>query len=263
MADKEIRLDINGVTYREDVIVSMITDKRQFDGAPSVGNCICGELDVELVMDNALIGKNAKLEPYIRDRNSGTPWKKKGVFWIYNRKQDEETGSIKIVAYDAIYRSETSYLSSGDQGLWPRTDITVMTEIAERIGTTLSPATIALMTNNYPVPYPGITLEGEAGQTILEPDLDGALTIREVAERIAMYYAGNWIVDNNGQLALVGLSSIPPETYYLVTEKGEAITFGSGEGLTRIVVRNDVEESHHLAIQNGDTLTIGGVRILV
>ena len=123
MANKEVRLDINGVTYREDAIVSMSTDKRLFDGTPSVGNCVCGELDVSLMLDDSLIPKNAQLIPYIRD--PGTAWKKKGEYFIYNRKQDELSDAISIVAYDAIYRSEASYLSAGDQGFWPRVDIDV------------------------------------------------------------------------------------------------------------------------------------------
>ena len=257
MTDKEFKLDINGVTYREDVIESMSSDKRLFDGAPSVGNCFCGELDVTIMIPSSQIPKNAELVPYTR--KPGGTWKKKSVYFIYNRKEDELTGNIKITAYDAIYRSEAPYLSAGDQGYWPRLDIDVMDEIAERTGTVISSGTRTMMNKQYEVPYPGVTLEGDQGQTILEPDLDGALTMREVASRIAMFYGGSWIIDNNGEWRLIRLGDIPPETNYLITEDGEPITLGGD----RILIIDGLVEPHRLVIQNGDTLTLGGVRLLV
>lgn len=264
MANKEVRIDINGITYREDVIISMTTDKQAFDGAPSVGNCICGELDVNLQMANSLIPKNAELIPYIRDPD--TAWKKKGVFYIFNREQDEESSAIKIVAYDAIYRAEAPYLKTGDQGQWPRTDIVVMQEIAQRTGASICTDTVALMNKQYEVPYPGVELEGDQGETILEPDLDGALTMREIAGRIAAFYAGNWIIDKNGEWRLICLGDISPETNYLVTEEGLPIAFGvdpeTHQG-TRILITEGLVEPHCLIDQNGDTFTLGGVRLLV
>lgn len=251
---KEVRLDIAGVTYREDSISSLTTNRQMFDGAPSVGNCICGQLDALLTIPTASIPRNAQLIPYIRNEGE-TVWKKKSVFFVFNRDTDEATGSLKIIAYDAIYKAEESFTQPGDQGYWPRTDIQIMTEIAQRTGTTVCADTRAIMTKRYAIQYPGIIMEDGT----LKPDGEGALTMREVAGRVASMYAGNWIIDNNGEWRLVRLGDIPPETNYLITEDGDPIVLGRD----RILVIEGLEEPNNLVSQNGDKLVIGGVRLLV
>lgn len=57
-------------------------------------------------------------------------------------------------------------------------------------------------------------------------DGEGDLTMREVLGRIAVANAGNWIITDAGKLLLVPLWSIPTETNYLVTEFGNTITIG-------------------------------------
>ena len=58
-------------------------------------------------------------------------------------------------------------------------------------------------------------------------------TIRDVLGYIATANAGNWIITAANKLLLVPLNgSMPPETYYLITEDGDAITFAG----TRILV---------------------------
>lgn len=222
---KEVRLDIyNGNTatmYYADKIVEMSADKMMFDGAPSVGNCICGELDVELLVDSDTIPKNAKMIPYIREEGS-PQWKKRSVYYIYNREQNELTGALRIVAYDCIYRAEESFTQPGDQGTWPRLDKTIMQEIASRTNTSIDVDSLTAMNRAYMIQYPGIILEDGT----LKPDGDGALTMREVAGQIASMYGGNWIIDNAGNWRLVKLGSIPQETHYLIRENGNAILIG-------------------------------------
>lgn len=48
----------------------------------------------------------------------------------------------------------------------------------------------------------------------------------EVLEFMAIANAGSWIITDKGELLLLKYGDIPPETYYLVTEYGDAITFG-------------------------------------
>lgn len=262
---KEIRLDIGNrdgssmIICREKDIVSLKTDRELFTGVPSVGNCVCGELSAELMLPSETVPTNGKLVPYVREAGT-TEWHKKSEFYIFHRDTDEATGVLRIVAYDAIYRGEESFTQDGDQGEWPRTDIAVMDEIAARTGSRVSDATRAIMTRGYRVQYPGIIMKDGT----LKPDGDGALTMREVAGRIASFYAGNWIIDNHGEWRLVCLGDIPPETNYLVTEYGNPITFGTGTGnVTKILLREGLVEPRRLVIQNGDCLLIGGVRLLV
>lgn len=58
-------------------------------------------------------------------------------------------------------------------------------------------------------------------------------TLRDVLGYIAAANSGNWIITASGQLLLVPLfSSMPTETNYLIDERGNSITFGG----VRIIV---------------------------
>ncbi len=257
---KEIRLDIansdgtNSVTYREDKIYALKTRRKLFDGAPTVGNCVSGELEAVLDIATNAIPRNAKITPYVRD--TGGMWKKKSEFFIFSRNEDKATGALHILAYDAIYKSETGFVQSGNIGSWPRTDKVVMREIASRTGATINSATLTAMNKAYSVQFPGITIEG-TGST--QYKTDGTTTMREVAGRIASMYAGNWIIDNNGQWRLVILGDLPVETNLLIDENADYIKLGND----RILIVTGLAEPHRMVVENGDTLTIGGDSILV
>ena len=64
------------------------------------------------------------------------------------------------------------------------------------------------MTWGYPVQYPA------------------EYSCREVLGFIAAMYAGCFVISDLGELRLVALNSIPPETRRLITKDGFAITFG-------------------------------------
>ena len=51
-------------------------------------------------------------------------------------------------------------------------------------------------------------------------------TVRNELCFIAAAHGGNWIITDAGDLLLVPLLSMPAETNYLITEYGDAITFG-------------------------------------
>lgn len=224
---KQYKLVIADTPYREDKIVSLSTHRKLFDGSPSVGNCCCGELNCTLTIPTENIPRNAKLVPYVSD--DGETWVKKGEYFVFSREVDKVTGWVSIVAYDSIFRASAYFASAGNQGEWPRTDINVMQEIATRTGAAINTGTVAAMNKAYPVQYPGIVLEN-GSQKI---DGSGALTMRDVAGRIASYYGGNWIIDNNGEWRLILFGDIPSELDYLVTENKEVIVIGN----TRILVR--------------------------
>ena len=58
-------------------------------------------------------------------------------------------------------------------------------------------------------------------------------TLRDILGYIASANSGNWIITANGQLLLVPMfSSTPVETNYLIDERGNSITFGG----VRVVV---------------------------
>ena len=217
---KYIKLVIGGVTYREGAIYSMDTTRRLFENSPSVGNCCCGELFAVLNVNSEDIPRNAKIVPYVS--SDGSTWTKKGEYFVFSRQEDHATGALAIYAYDAIFKAEESFTKPGNQGQWPRTDVTVMQEISTRTGTPINAASLAALNQAYQVQYPGMILDNGT----LKPDGKAALTMREVAGRIAAFYGGNWIINNNGEWQLIKLGDIPAETHYLVTEDGDAITLG-------------------------------------
>ena len=208
------------ITYREGEFYSLATTRRIFQNAPSVGNCCCGELVAVLNIPSSAIPKNAKIVPYVSEDES--TWTKKSEFFVFQRGEDHATGSLTVYAYDAIFKAEESFTKPGDQGQWPRTDLAVMQEISQRTATAINAASLAALNKAYEVQYPGMILENGT----LKPDGKGALTMREVAGRIAAMYGGNWIINNAGEWQLIKLGDIPADTNYLVTEDGDAITLG-------------------------------------
>lgn len=61
---------------------------------------------------------------------------------------------------------------------------------------------------------------------------NGDLTMREVLSGIGVSNAANWIITAEGKLRMIGAVDIPDETNYLVNQNGDAITLGG----VRIIV---------------------------
>lgn len=198
--------------YDETLLVSMETNSRVFGSdTPTVGDCISAEIDIEMHKPYGEIPKQARLVPYVRltDGNRHSEWIQKGVFYIDTRAKKEDGSSIeKIVihGYDDMLRAEDDYPES--TLAWPARDIDVVREIAVSMGVSVDKRTVQIMDKGYLVQYPG--------------DYTG----REVLGYIAAMYAGCFIMSDIGELRLVGLVDIPKETRYLITDAGQAITFG-------------------------------------
>ena len=198
--------------YDESLLISMKSDCRVFsDESPTVGCCIAAELDVEMVKPIAEIPRQARMVPYVRltDGHRKSEWIQKGVFYIDTRSKKEDGSSIeKIVlhGYDDMMKTEQDYPPSTLD--WPAKDIDVVREIAESIGVAVDPRTAKIMVSGYPVQYPA------------------EYSRREVLGYIAAMYAGCFVMSDTGELRLITLNGIPPETRYLVTADGQSITFG-------------------------------------
>ena len=198
--------------YDESLLMSMETDKRVFnDDTPTVGDCVSGEIDIEMHKPLGEIPKQARLVPYVRltDGSRHSEWIQKGVYYVDTRKKKEDGSAIeKIVihGYDDMLKAEQDYPESELQ--WPATDIDVVREIAAFIGVSVDERTVAIMTKGYMVQYPG------------------GYTCKETLCYIAAMYAGCFIMSDIGELRLVTLAGIPKETRYLIASAGQPITFG-------------------------------------
>lgn len=218
----ECRVAIDGSSYGEDQILEMESDYWMFSGnQPGVGGCLAGELTLRMLAPNVEIPRMATVNPYVRVWAQGyedpSEWIPQGKYFIDTRETTDNNDGLPILSlhcYDAMLKAEADYPNTTDE--WPKSDIDVVNEIAMTMGLQASveepdgidTRTITAISNGYQIGLP-------AGQTM-----------REVLSNIAAMYGGNWIMNYDGQLLLIKITDLPPETNYLVTIAGDPITFG-------------------------------------
>lgn len=196
--------------FNESAIISMSTQKNMFsDSNPSVGNCIAGQIAIDMMKPKGDIPRRARLAPYVRltNGNEHSEWIPKGVFFIDHREYSgDENERMVINGYDHIILTEDEFPSSTNE--WPRTDIDVVRDIANEIGVSVDQRTVQIMNKGYKINYPA------------------GYSMREVLENIAAMYAGSFIMSDTGELLLVTMFGIPKETSFLIDNVGFYITFG-------------------------------------
>lgn len=205
--------------FREDKLFSVKTNQEFFsDGCPGVGSAVSGYVDIQMVAPYN-IPKKARISLYCRAAN-GTEvsgWIQQGVYFIDTREQTH-TGRgydvLKIKGYDAMLLAEITYPSDNAHD-YPLLDKTMVQFIADSMkidpngrGIQVDPRTWEIMTAGYKFPLPV------------------GYSMREVLCMIAAAYAGNFIISPTGELRLVSMFDLPPETRHLITEDGYKITFG-------------------------------------
>lgn len=225
----EYQVQIDGVTYDQNMIWSLKTIRRLFsENTPMIGGVMVGQIDLTLTNPDVAFAKRARIRPYIRLRSRKNTslvsgWVQKGEFFVDTRPVDEEDGinTIEIQGFDAMRKANQKYPSSTLS--WSDTSPTsvqVVREIASFIGVSIDPATVTkLESNPYVIAFPA------------------QYTMAEVLGSIAAMYGGNFCISDTGKLVLIGLMDLPEETYYLVDEDGDCITFGVGENETVILTR--------------------------
>lgn len=216
----ETKVRIDGTDYEKDQLISISANYTMFaDDSPKVGGCLAGELSVSIIHPQENIPRMAKVEPFVRVKagNQTSEWIPQGKFFIDTRETTRNNDGLPILSlhcYDAMLKAEADYPNTTHD--WPMSDIDVVNEIAMTMGLQTSveepdgidTRTITAVSNGYQIGLP-------AGQTM-----------REVLSNIAAMYGGNWIMNYDGQLLLIKITDLPPETNYLVTIAGDPITFG-------------------------------------
>jgi len=203
----ERKINIAGTDYGEDTIVSLTTTGGLFaDGTLSVGSAVSREINLSLWNISTTIPKMAKLIPYYRLSNGTqtSEWIQKGVYYIDTRSVD--SGLLTIHGYDDMLKAEQIW--TPDQSLeFPMPMTQAANIIADIMGVEIDARTV--LNSAYTVDYPA-----------------NDYTLRDVLRYIAAAHGGNWIMSDAGELWLVGLNTLPPETNYLCDEDGDWITFG-------------------------------------
>lgn len=211
--------------YGQEKIVSATTRTSMLDASLSIGNCIAKELNLALrnFAGMPTIPRMAKIvmEFRLNDGTQQSEWLPKGTYFIDTRDESYQ-GVLTINAYDPMLKSEQSFTKPGNQGTWPRSDISVVQTIATAMGVSIDSRTTAIMNKGYQINYPGIVLDNGTPQY----SQDGAMSMRQVLGYIGAMYGGNWIITDENKLRLIVLGDIPTPTNYLIDQNNNAITIG-------------------------------------
>ena len=195
---KEHKLEIAGVTYGEDAIVSPpVVSRTLFEGGNAmVGNCVAGQLTLN-VIPQGTIPRMAEIRLYTRlageveGVEQVSEWLPKGVFYIDTRKTDKVSGVMTIHGYDAMLKAEQIFLTETTEDDWPKPMDEVVEEISQRIGVALDSRTAVSSAFRVGMPV--------------------GYTMREVLGCIGVAMGGNWVITDEGRLALVRLSMFPAD----------------------------------------------------
>ena len=207
--------------FDENIIFSVKTSLNMFENGPVIGTAVAGEIDLEIIQPSGDIGRMGVVIPYVRavridgDTVLQSEWLQQGTFFIDTRESshnDDGLNVLKLHGYDAMLKAEQDYASTGLN--WPALDIDIVLEIASVMGVSVDARTWDVMTDGYYFPLPT------------------SYTLREMLGYIAGAYAGCFVMTERGQLRLVSITELPPETRFLVDEYGYVITFG----ITRIKI---------------------------
>lgn len=202
----QVKVNIAGVDYGEDQIVSLETVCSLFaeDGF-SIGGAVAKEINLTLWNVTGTIPRMAKMIPYYRITNGTqtSEWIQKGIYYIDTRTTD--SGLLTIHGYDDMLKADQVWMP--DQSLeFPMAMSQAVSVIAGLMGVSVDSRT---QVGNYTIDYPA-----------------NEYTLRDVLRYIAVASAGNWIMSDTGQLLLIRAGDLPPETFLLVDEDGDAISFG-------------------------------------
>lgn len=201
--EREFKFVINDVEYGKDAEVSHSVESQLFEEF-GIGNACCATLKIAVIADN--IPRAATIKRYLRLVNGSqvTAWISKGVFFTNKRSRDGDYWEVE--AYDAMRKADVVW--EPDQSLnFPMTMPDAVNIFCQLMGVELDSRTV--LNSLYTIDYPA-----------------NDYTIRNELCFIAAAHGGNWIMTDAGKLLLIPLLSMPAETNYLITEAGNAITFG-------------------------------------
>ena len=205
--------------FKGDQLFALSTTGEFFkEREPGVGAALAGEVSISMVAPYN-IPKRSSIRVFTMAVNSTSEseWIPQGVYFIDTRQQthgDLGFDVLNIHGYDSMILSEVTYPSDSTHD-YPLLDRDMVQFIADHMkvdsqghGVKVDPRTWDIMQAGYKFPLPI------------------GYSMREVLGMIAAAYAGNFIMTQTGELRLVTMFDLPPETRHLITEDGFKITFG-------------------------------------
>lgn len=173
--------------YKHDVLISLKTTNDVL-GTGSIGKAAVGEIDVEMIVPESTIPRQAILRPYIRIVKGAeqSEWIPKGEFLLDTRKEVHRANSrnyIKLHGYDRLITAQQEYRPTGIT--WPATDISVISNIAYQLGIVVDQRTSSAVNLGYAIPEPlGYACD-------------------EILGYIAAMYGGCFCIGDNRKLMLI------------------------------------------------------------
>lgn len=200
----------NPHTYEQNKIMSVKTSSNLFGGdTPSVGNCVAGEFSMQMLADGVIVPQMAKVSLFVSVANSEKSseyFMPMGVYFVDTRSITQNNDGLDVLTlhgYDAMLKAEK------DCVIETPNDRPIVDIIARYyLDTSVDTRTWDIMDKGY-------RFTATVGYSC-----------REVLSLIASAYCGNFVITESGKLRLLALNQLPPETNYLVDDRGYAITFG-------------------------------------
>ena len=207
----EYKVNIDGRDYSMDSLTSASFEQPLFDSF-GVGNACAAQLTLSYYDNNINPATMAQIIAYCRKRGSTDAWSQLGVFFVDTRETSTDRLTT-LTCYDSMLKADQKFLSEVVEDNWPQKQTKVVADICTRMSVELDARTV--INPNYNV------------------DIPVDLNIRDILCYIAAANGGNWIITAANKLLLVPLfSSMPAETYLLIADDGDRITFGG----VRIIV---------------------------
>ena len=187
----EVKINIAGVDYGEDKILSCKSDSKVFATEPTIGGTYSATLEFSILDDGANIPRMAKVIPYFRvtDGTNTSEWIKYGEFYIDTRSVSMNNSGISVFdafCYDAMLKANAPYSESSLS--WPAKAADILAEICSKLGIEQDARNPYNMNPDYffqlPVGY----------------------TYREVLSFIASAYGSNFFMNDEGALRLAFIS---------------------------------------------------------
>lgn len=201
--------------FTENQIFSLKTSSKMFGNDPEIGTAIAQEIELQMLQPAGDIPDMAQIVLYVRACTDTlqSEWIQQGVFYIDTRETTASYDSLKVLTlhgFDAMLTAEQYWHDNGSLN-WSSgtvTDRAMVGNIAAIMDISVDPRTYSIMNKYYRIPMPI------------------QYTLREILGYIASMYAGCFIITEVGQLRLVSLLELPPETNLLIDNAGDYIVFG-------------------------------------
>lgn len=196
----------------ESRLLSVVISHKLFDNTPKVGTAVAAEIDIKMLEPSFTIPEMSKVRAYVRACNETeqSEWLWQGLFYVDTRERTKDDTGLSILTihgYDGMLKGEQMF-DGGNTITGDSTDTVLLNYIANKMDVFVDTRTYPIMNKAYTIPLPT------------------GYTYREILGYIASMYAGCFIMTEEGNLRLIALYDIPPETNYLIDNVGNAIIFG-------------------------------------